>query len=706
MSIIQHIRDKYAAVVIGVIALSLIGFILMDARRGDRGQGSFSDDEAIGSVNGTKISYKQYKAQEQMAEDYYKSQGRPVDEDTRLQAGQQIWSQLTDGALIDGEVKTLGLVLTDKQLSDEMFVNDPPQFLKQEFTNKETGQFDGNAARQALSQLRKSKNEEQKNMLENNYMQPYVENLLRKKYFTILQQSTYVPKWMVQKQLADNNSISSFQYVAVPYSTIADSTIKISDDQITSYIKKHESLYKQDEATRSISYVTFDVRPNGADSNTALKAVNDLKSGFQTAADAATFVQNNQSDQPYTGSFVSADKLTGVYKDTIIKGGVGSVFGPYLENNAWNISRIVDEKTLPDSVKARHILVGTIDPQTQQPKLSDAAAKAKIDSIYNQVKAGGNFAALALQNSDDEGSKIKGGDLGYFAQGMMVPEFNDSVFQGQPGEYKIVKTQFGYHLINIEDQKGSKPSYKIAYLSRNIAAGQQTVNDEVNKANQFAASSRTTKDFDANADKNKYTKLSEQNLKAMDFSIPGIGASRQLVRWVFDNDKGDVSEAIQIGDHYVVAAITGVQDAGLASAAKARPEVEPLLRNQEKAKQIVAKIGKPASLEAVASAQKQTVQQADSVSFANPVIPAAGYEPKVVGWSFFKGAAGKVSEAISGATGVYVIKPGTVAARAGAVNADETKSQMENQLKQTLGYGAITALRKAAKIKDNRSKYL
>lgn len=706
MSIIQHIRDKYAAVVIGVIALSLIGFILMDARGGRNAGGGFSDDEAIGSVNGTKISYKQYKAQTEMAEEYYKSQGRPVDEDTRLQAGQQIWSQLTDGALIDGEVKTLGLALTDKQLSDEMFVNDPPQFLKQEFTNKETGQFDANAARQALSQLRKSKNEEQKNMLENNYMQPYVENLLRKKYFTLLQQSTYVPKWMVQKQLADNNSISSFQYVAVPYSTIADSTIKISDDQITAYIKKHESLYKQDEATRSISYVTFDVRSSKDDSSNTYKAVNDLKAGFQSATDAAAYINNNQSDQPYTGSFVSADKLTGLYKDTMIKGSIGSVFGPYLENNAWNLSKIVDEKTLPDSVKARHILVGTIDPQTQQPKMSDEQAKAKIDSIYNQVKAGGDFAALALQNSDDEGSKIKGGDLGYFAQGMMVPEFNDSAFQGHIGEYKIVKTQFGYHLINIQDQKGIQPSYKIAYLSRNIVPGQQTVNDEVNKANQFASSSRTLKDFDANADKNKYTKLSEQNLKAMDFSIPGVGASRQLVKWVFENDKGDVSEAIQIGDHYVVAAITGVQDAGLASAAKARPEVEPLLRNQEKAKQIVAKIGKPASLEAVATAQKQTVQQADSVSFANPVIPAAGPEPKVIGWSFFKGAAGKVSEAIAGATGVYVIKPGAVAARAGAVNADETKSQMENQLKQTLGYGAITALRKAAKIKDNRSKYL
>jgi peptidyl-prolyl cis-trans isomerase D len=705
MSIIQHIREKYAAVVIGVIALSLIGFIAMDARKGDRGQGAFSDDDVIGSVNGTKISYKKYKEQVETGEQYYQSQGRPVDEETRLQIGQQVWSQLSDGAILDNEVNTLGFALTDKQLSDEMFVNDPPPFLKQEFTNKETGQFDATAARQALNNLRKSKNEEQKNMLERTYIQPYVENLLRKKYFTLVQQSTYVPKWMVQKQVADNNAITSFQYVTVPYSTISDSAIKISDDQINEYVKKHASQYKQDEPTRSISYVTFDIKATAADSAAAYTEIEGLKSGFQSAPDAAAFVSRNNSEQPYNDSYVPADKLTGMYKDTIMKAGVGQVFGPYLENNAWNLSRVVEVKSLPDSVRARHILVGTVDPQTQQPKLSDADAKSKIDSIYALVKGGADFATLAAQTSDD-GSKDKGGDLGYFAQGTMVPEFNDSAFQGRVGDYKIVRSQFGYHLINILDQKGLKPSYKIAYVSKTIAPGQETVNDMVNKANLFAGNSRSLTQFNENADKNKYTKLSENSLKAMDFSIPGVGASRQLVKWIFDNDKGDVSEAIQIGDRYVVAAITGVQDAGLPAAAKVRTEIEPLLRNQEKAKQIIAKIGKPATLEAVASAERQTVQQADSVAFANPVIPAAGYEPKVVGWSFNKAATGKVSAPISGATGVYVIKPAMIAARAGEVNADETKTQMEGQLKQSVGYSAISALRKAAKIKDDRSKYL
>jgi peptidyl-prolyl cis-trans isomerase D len=705
MSIIQHIRDKYAAVVIGVIALSLVGFILMDAKPGNNNGGAFGDDESIGTVNGTKISYKKYKETSEQVAEYYAQQGqRPVDEDMRQQAGTQAWSQLTSMAIIHEEVERLGLQLTDKQLNDEMYVNDPPPFLKQQFTSKE-GVFDASAARQALASVRKGKNEEVKAQIDN-ALNDYIDNLVSKKYFTLLQQSVHVPKWMVQKQLADNNAISSFQYVTVPYTTIADSTIKISDDQINDYVKKHESVYKQEEPTRGISYVTFDVKPTAADSNNIMKSIADLKSGFQTASDPAAFVTNNQTEQPYTNSYVSADRLTGQYKDTIIATGIGNVYGPYLENNAWTLSRVVDVKTLPDSVKVRHILIGTIDPQTQQPKMDDAAAKAKIDSIYNLIKGGTDFALLALQFSDDEGSKLKGGVYEFFPQGQMVPEFNDSSFQGKVGDYKIVRTQFGYHLINILAQKGSQPSYKIAYLSKSIVPSQESVNDVVNRANQFAGDSRDLKKFNDNADKAKLPKLVETNLKPMDYSVPGIGSSRQLVKWVYEHDRGDVSDAIEVGNRYVVAAITDVQEAGLPSAAKVRAEVEPLLRNREKAKQIIAKIGKPTSLEAVATAQKVTVQNADSVSFANPSIPATGPESKVVGYAFFKGALNKVSEPIDGSSGVFVIKPTSAGAKAGSVNTDELKTQMEGQLKQTLAYGAINALRKAAKIKDDRSKYL
>ncbi len=247
-------------------------------------------------------------------------------------------------AIIHEEVDKLGLVLTDKQLSDEMFVNDPPPFLKQQFTNKE-GQFDAGAARQALSTVRKGKDEELKARIEG-VLNEYIESLVSKKYFTLLQQSVHVPKWMVQKQLADNNAISSFQYVTVPYATIADSTIKITDDQVNEYVKKHESVYKQDEPTRGITYVTFDIKPTAADSNNIMKSIADLKEGFQAAPDAAAFVERNQTEQPFTNSYVAADRLTGQYKDTIIASGVGRVYGPYLDNNAWTLSRVIDVKTM------------------------------------------------------------------------------------------------------------------------------------------------------------------------------------------------------------------------------------------------------------------------------------------------------------------------------------------------------------------------
>jgi len=707
MSIIQTVRDKGMWVVSVAIALSVIGFLLMDARGGGKGAGG-NVDETIAKVNGKKITYGRFLELEKMTEENYAAQGRPVDDATRQQIYQQVWSQLTDGTALDQEIEKLGFALTDKEISDAMFVSNPPDFLKQEFTNKETGEFDATGARNALNQFKKRKNDAQKANIEKTLIDPYIENLLRKKYFTFLQSSAYVPKWMAEKQVADNNGIASFQYVNVPYASISDSTIKISDDQINSYVKDHKNEFKQEEASRSIAYVAFDIQPTGADSAATLKAVSDLKAEFEKTNDPASFVSQSSSDMQFMNGYNAASKLMMPAKDSILAAGLGKVYGPYMDGNAWVMSRIVDIKNLPDSVKARHILVGTINPQTQQPLMDDATAKAKIDSIYTAIKGGADFGAMAMQFSSDEGSKVKGGDLGYFAQGTMVGEFNDSAFQGKTGDMKIVRTQFGYHLINILDQKGMEPSYKIAYLSKNIIPSQETTNDALNKANTFAGNSRNAKTFDENLKKANYNRLVSPEIKSTDFVIPGVGESRSLVRWIFENGTGDVSEPQDMKDKYVVVAITGAQEVGLASAAKARPSVEPILRNQEKAKQIKSKIGTVSTLEALATAQKVTVQRADSVMFNNATIPGAGPEVKVVGYAFYKAGLNKVSPAIDGNSGVYVIKADMIGAKAAAEagSLDEQRRQMEGQLKQSMGYSAITGLHKAANIKDNRSKFL
>ena len=257
---------------------------------------------------------------------------------------------------------------------------------------------------------------------------------------------------MAEKMNTDNNEMANIQYTVVPYTTVSDSAVKITDDQISEYIQAHQEQYKQEE-TRSIAYVAFSAAPVSADSANTLQQLLNLKSEFDTTRDVATFIARNGSDMAYLDAFLPKSQIQQPKKDSIFALPKGRVFGPYLEGGSYVMAKKVDEKVMPDSVRARHILVATIDPKTGQPVMEDSVAKQKIDSIRLLIEKGARFDSLAARLSDDEGSKASGGDLGYFASGRMVKEFNDFCFDGKKGDKKIVKTQFGYHYIEITDQK-------------------------------------------------------------------------------------------------------------------------------------------------------------------------------------------------------------------------------------------------------------
>jgi peptidyl-prolyl cis-trans isomerase D len=702
MSIIQNIREKYAAVGFGAIALSLIAFILMDAGKSGGG-GNVSLNDALGEVNGVNISYGQFMDRAKQTERMYEQNNRVVDENTRQQIYAESWRSMVEDELIHQEQDKLGLMVTDKEFNDLLYGKNPPEDLKRAFTDPKTGQYDVAMAKQQFAQMKKTKGE-QRDQVET-FFAAVIDNRLKQKYYGLLQNSAYIPKWMAEKSMADNNAIASFNYVTVPYSSIADSSVVISDDQINAYVQAHKSEFKQEENTRSIAYVTFSFLPSAADSAAAMESVVSLKDEFATTTDPGTFVTRNNTSLAYFDGYNSKTKIQIPQKDSIIGAGKGHMYGPYFDGNNIVISRVVDEKILPDSVRVKHILIGTIDPETQQPKLDDATAKKRADSILAVIKAGGNFEMLALQFSDD-GSKMQGGDMGYFAAGRMVKEFNDYAFQQKVGDIDVVRTQFGYHIMQVTGQKDFSPNYKIAYLAKAIEPSQETINDAQSKANIFYGNSRNLKAFDENVSKSGYNKLIATDIKESDYQITGLGVNRKVVREIFEKDKGTILEPEEINDQFVVAAITGEEKAGVQSAAKARPTVETVLRNQEKAKRLIAKMGKPASLDAVAKSQLVSIQRADSVSFASPVLPGAGFEPKVGGYALNKASLNKVSSVIPGNSGVYVIQTDMIGARMDATSTvEELQQTLVGQQKSSAMYSSAQALRAAAKIKDKRAKF-
>jgi peptidyl-prolyl cis-trans isomerase D len=705
MSIIQQIREKYAAVGIGFIALSLIGFILMDSSKNNSG-GGVDPNDAIGEINGRSISYNEFLTKTRSIENMQAMNGRNVDEELRQQINAEVWRQMVDRTIMEGEFAKLGIQVTAKEFNDLLFGANPPDWLTQQFTDPNTGQFDVLAAKQAINEIKKNRAQGNAEMIEQFYLDPLLEQTLRGKYSAIQRSAVYAPGFLVEKTLSDNAAIASFQFVQVPYSTVPDSAVTITDAMITKYVSEHKRDFKQEENMRSIAYVSFPYNPSADDSANVLSELKNLYEGFATTDNPGEFVARNGSMIAFADEYFSKERMQIAQKDSIIGAGPGKVFGPYLDGNAYVLSRVVDEKTRPDSVKARHILVSTYDMRTQQPVLSDSAAKAKIDSIEALVKSGGNFSELAKTLSDDQGSAEKGGDLGFFASGMMVKEFNDYCFNNGKGSRGIVKTQFGYHLIEVMDQKDFVPAYKVAYLAKSIDASMETVNDAMNAANQFAGNSRTLKAFDDNVVKDGLNKLIAPDIRENEFNITGLGVNRALVRQIFDAKVGSVLDPVDVNGQYIVIAVSGAEKSGLMSAAKARPMVESILRNEEKAKVIIKKLGTVSSLEQMATANNSFVQTADSVSFVSPMISSLGFEPKVGGFAFAKANLDKVSKPIGGNSGVFVLKTNSVGAAASQSSQDDIRNSLINQSRSASLSSSSQALREKSTIKDSRSKFL
>jgi len=702
MSVIQKIRDKYAALVIAVIALSLIGFILMDAFVG-RGKGASNANGSVGKVNGEKIERNDFEKKINLQQAMYGQQAPQ-----REQLISSAWEQTVDEIVMKQEYEKLGLQFSAKELNDVLFGANPPQWLSQQFTDPQTGQFNVAQAKQYFAQIKKQKNNPNLEMFNEAYIMPTINQSLRMKYMALLGESSYVPKWMAEKTLSEQNAVASFSYVNVPYTSVSDSAAKVTDADITAYMNKHKEMFKQDEATRSVAYVAFNASASAGDSTKIFGQLNNMIAEFAAAPDAETYLTRVGSDLPYYNGYTLGSKMQVPNADTIKSLANGQVYGPYIDGANYTIAKMIDRRNMPDSVKVRHILIKTAE--RGQPTLADSIGQKRIDSIAAAAKAGADFNTLVTRYSDDQGSKNTKGEYTFTSQQFanLSKEFAEVAFYGNAGDKKVVKVDnqaySGYHYIEVLEQKKIEPAYKIAYLAKAIEASQETINNANNLAAQFAANSRDQKQFNENAAKQNLSVLTAPDIKQNDFQVPGLGDSRQFVRWVYENKAGIVSEPYEIGDKYIVAVVTGISDKGLMNVAKARATAEPLIINEKKAQQIIAtKFKGGNTIEQIAQNAGASVLRADSVSFAQPFIPNIGNEPKIAGAAFNKSVQGKVSEPIAGNTGVFVIKGENISALPNTnMNVEDLRKQMENQEKQMGGYRSIEALKKAATIKDNR----
>jgi peptidyl-prolyl cis-trans isomerase D len=690
MSIIQNIRDKGAWIIFTIIVIALVAFVLQDGI-GKQGNTTVTD---LGSVNGVSINKTNFEEKLEMQVQNYASQGVK-----REQLIGFLWNQEIDRVLFENEEKKLGISVGTKELSDVLFGTESP--FRQEFTDPNTGEFKVNDAKQAVAQVKKSKNQEQINQIEKMYVEPSIENRLRNKYQALIVKGVQVPTWMIQKQYNEANSIASINIVGIPYASISDSLVKVSDAEIANYIKENAAAYQVEEATKSINFVGFSAAPTSADSLTVYNTVNALKEEFQAAQDAAVFLNKAGSDLPYYNSYISSKSLQIPNKEAILASGIGNVYGPYVDGKNYTIAKVIGSKQWPDSASVRHILIATAG-QNGQIVRDDSTATKLIDSIKSAIAGGVSFDEMVLKYSDDAGSKEKGGKYEMFPQAQMVGPFNDFSFDNNVGSKGVVKTDFGYHYIEVLKQTPRSPAYKIAYLSKAILPSSETIGVAAAAAAAFASASKDLKSFNQEAVKLNKQPFPASGIKSMDYDIPGIGESRTLVRWIYEKNVNAVSEPTEVGDSYFVAIITGEEKVGLASVASVRPQVEGILRDQKKALQIKQNF-KGNTIEEIAMSAKTIVQPADSINFNYSMIPGIGNEPKLVGAAFNKAYLNKPSPPIAGIAGVFVITAKSQGAKAAAQDLASFEADLVNRTRSVL-YRTNIGLKKVAKIKDNRMK--
>jgi peptidyl-prolyl cis-trans isomerase D len=520
------------------------------------------------------------------------------------------------------------------------------------------------------------------------------------KYLTLVRKGLGVTSLQTKRAVNDRTSKVNFDYAVASYQSISDSLVNVSNSDIKAYYKSHQNEYKQ-TASRDIEYVVFPILPSEADVNDAEAWIQKALPDFIGASDPAQYVTLN-SDSKFDSKYYKASELPENVRAWAFTSSVGSLLNIYRDGDSFKASRLVDVKMMPDSVKARHILIGLRSQSAEERE----KAKAKADSIMNVLKRGGNWDQLAAKFSDDPGSKDKGGDLGWFPSGMMVPEFDKASFSSSKGEIKVVETQFGFHVLQVVDRGKEEKKVQIATLERKIVPSSYTTSQVYNKAAAFAGNNRDYEKFAAAADQNKYTRRVANNLLQNDRSIAGLEQPRELIRWAFRAKKGDVSDVMQFGENYVVAALTTVREEGIAPLKQVAADVKVRVIREKKAELLMDKVKKAMSgktdIYAVAQAIGANVEKAENVSFSSLTLPYAGIEPAVIGVASVS-AEGKLAGPIKGNNGVFVLTITSSVKEEGDANAE--KYRIANMYQSRSYYEVFEALKNNAGVVDKRYNF-
>jgi peptidyl-prolyl cis-trans isomerase D len=701
MGIMSYLRERMGKILAIVIGLALFAFILGEVIQTG---GAFfrGDANNIGEVNGETITYKDFSEKlEQSTQQFKQQSGQSITPQIANYIQETTWNQYLSQRLLNKEINKLGIIVGESEQQAMISGNNPDPQIMRQFVGQD-GQFDRNKLNQFLSYLQSPKADPTQLNAWKDFLDQLRDAKKAQKYMALVSNGLYVNSLDAQDDYLAKNKLANFKYTSLDYASIPDSKIKLTDDDYSTYYNEHKSEFKNSQELRSFEYVSFNAAPSKDDSLAVKAQVEKIVQDFKTTPNDSLFVQINSETKSQL-IYQKKGQLEPRLDSVMFAADKGFIYGPYLSNGSYKVAKLVDARVGPDSVKARHIL---LNPATEG---GVDKAVAKADSLKKLIQGGKSFAELAKMYSIDKASGEKGGDLGTFGRGSMIPVFEDAAFNGKAGDIKVVISQFGVHLIEIENQKGSSKVVKVAVVDKPLTPSSKTQTAVYSKAQSFL-SSLDKDNFEAQAKKAGLQVKNAEDVNGTAASLPGLDNARDVVKWVFKSDKGTVSDQVfAVGDQYVVARVAEIKPKGILPLDAVKKQIEPMVKNQVKGKQLSEKLqaalNGASNIDQVAQKAGSRVTPLQNIVFANPVIPGSSAEYKVIG-AVFGSQPNKLSKPIEGQQGVYVFSLDSFINPAPLTNAVREKQQIAQALVQRSGEQVLDALKDKANVKDNRAKFL
>lgn len=703
MAAIEKIR-KRSGLLIAIIGLALLAFVLQDLFQSTGRHREYN----VAVIDGEKIPYKDFEdLKNKNLENMKRSYGNSLTSSQTYSVYNNTLEQMIKDHIMTKEYDAIGMNVTGEELYDQFVGDEPHQWVVQNFSDA-NGNFDRQTLENYMQQLDNAPIEYRNQWID--FENAIKENRLQTKFDNLVKASYFVPEKLAKKYYDNKNVKASAEVVALRYSTIPDSTITVTDKDNRKFYEENKYKYETDE-TRAIDYVVFDIKPSAQDDQDARAIVEGMKADFAATDNVASFVNAN-SDQRYDSTWMSRTAVPAAIEGVVFDEGnqPGFVYGPYFDNESYNLVRIIDLQNRADSLKASHILISYKGALRSEDTINTKErAQAIADSLLVVLKKNAKntelFGELATKMSADKGSAEKGGDLDWFTDGMMVYNFNEFVMNNAVGQMGVVETPFGFHVIKVTGKTEMEPKARLAILKHELTFSTKTYQDMFAVANKFVTENRTLDQFNATVEAEGMTKRTMPRLNASTYQITGIDNPRQIVRWAFDDKTkvGDVSSIFELDNMFVVAALTEIVPEGYAPIEKIAEQSKYQILNKKKGEVAVEKMKACGTdydrMVSELGAESTTV---NDVNLESRGVGNFGVESDIVG-TIMGMKEGAVEGPIAGNTSAFVIKNVKIAGTPENVDLSsihrEKKAQFDNKV---LNNGVYNALRNNAKIEDNR----